>query len=412
MAMKITDSFVKSLDPPASGSRIIYDSDIRGFGVRVTARSVKAFVYNYRIKGRERRYTIGQYPGWSVEAARREAKNLMQRVYHNEDPMGDRHADRGAPTVDDMAKRYLQEYATRKRTGNDDACAWEMYIKPAIGRMKVSEVRYVDIENLHRGMASIPYRANRVLALTSTMFNLAMKWEMRPDNPCRGVERYHEERRERYLSQKEMARLFDALTRVPADMAAAPSAKGRVYSDSQVRWAETAANAIRLLILTGARRNEVLRATWDQFDLQTGIWTKPSSHTKQKKIHRVPLSAPARQLLSEMQDRTPSKWVCPGRQPDEPLTDIKKFWAKVKAEADIKDVRIHDLRHTYASILASRGASLTMVGALLGHTQPSTTARYAHLFDEPLREATEAVGSYVSDATTTFRNAEGVSNGE
>ena len=141
-----------------------------------------------------------------------------------------------------------------------------------------------------------------------------------------------------------------------------------------------------------------LSATWDQFDLENGVWTKPSAHTKQKKDHRVPLSAPALQLLSDMNAASTSDHLFPGKSPDVPMTEIKHFWAAVCRKAKIRDCRLHDLRHTYASILASSGLSLPIVGALLGHTQPGTTARYAHLYDDPLREATERVGAVVTAA--------------
>ncbi len=151
-------------------------------------------------------------------------------------------------------------------------------------------------------------------------------------------------------------------------------------------------------MLTGARRGEVLSATWDQFDLEAGVWTKPSAHTKQKSEHRVPLSAPAMQLLSDMKATAAGDCLFPGKSADQPLTEIKHFWAAICRKADIKDCRIHDLRHTYASILASAGLSLPVIGALLGHTQPNTTARYSHLFDDPLRQATERVGAVVTAA--------------
>jgi len=142
----------------------------------------------------------------------------------------------------------------------------------------------------------------------------------------------------------------------------------------------------------------VLSATWDQFDLENGVWTKPSAHTKQKKDHRVPLSGPARQLLGVIREKSTGDYLFPGKSPDVPVTDIKHFWSAICRTAEIQDCRLHDLRHTYASILASSGLSLPIVGALLGHTQPATTARYAHLYDDPLREATERVAAVVTAA--------------
>ena len=177
-----------------------------------------------------------------------------------------------------------------------------------------------------------------------------------------------------------------------------------------------AANAVRLLLLTGARRGEVLSATWHQFDLAVGVWTKPSSHTKQKREHRVPLSASARQLLADMRTDAErrgetSPYLFPARTGDAPIGDIKKSWIALCKAAGINGVRLHDLRHTYASVLASAGQSLPVIGALLGHTQPSTTARYAHLFDDPLRAATERVGAIVSGDVGTSADVLRIRNG-
>ncbi len=378
MAEKLTDKLVKALPAPARGNKIGYDTEVRGFGIRLTAAGARAFILNYRINGRERRYTIGSYPDWSVAAAREEAKRLKRQVNQGHDPMGKRHADRAAPKVADLSARYLEEHAVRKveRAQKDDRAMLDKIVLPAIGRLKVHEVRREDIDQLHRAISQTrPIRANRVAQLLSKMFSLAVRWEYRPDNPVKGIQRNPERKRARYLSGDELRRLTATLAKHP-NLASA--------------------NVIRLLLLTGARRGEVLSATWDQFDLDAGVWTKPSAHTKQKKEHRVPLSAAAMKLLSEMKATAgPSSYLFPGRVPDEPLKEIKNFWAGICKKAEIDDCRIHDLRHTYASILASAGLSLPVIGALLGHTQPNTTARYSHLFDDPLRQATERVGSIV-----------------
>ncbi len=383
MAEKLTDRLVKALPLPTSGNRITYDAEIKGLGLRVTAKGARAFVLHYRVGGRERRYTIGAYPDWSVAATREEAKRLKRQVDKGFDPMGERHDYRAAPSVAELAERYLQEHAVRKvpRAQKDDRSMLEKLVLPAIGKLKVHEVRREDIDNLHQEVSKTrPIRANRMAQLLSKMFNLGIRWEYRTDNPVKGLHRNPEQRRTRYLSGDELQRLFSVLAS---------------------HQNQKSANAIRLLLLTGARRGEMMRATWDQFDLEAGIWIKPSAHTKQKKEHRIPLSAPALQLLSDMKVKAGSTpLVFPGRVPGEPLTDMKNLWAGVCKKAEIRDCRIHDLRHTYASILASAGMSLPVIGALLGHTQPNTTARYSHLFDDPLREATERVGALVSAVGT------------
>lgn len=379
MAEKLTDKLVRALAPAHRSNKITYDDTVRGFGIRVTAAGAKSFVLNYRAKGRERRYTIGSYPDWAVAAAREEARRLKRDINLGHDPMGARHADRAAPMMADLAARYLAEHAIRKveRARQDDRAMLEKLVLPDIGKMKVAGVRHEDIERLHRQVSlTRPIRANRMAQLLSRLFTLAIKWEYRLDNPVKGLHRNPESGRTRYLSAEELRRLLEALGNHPN---------------------QNCANVIRLLLLTGARRGEVLNATWDQFDLAAGIWVKPSSHTKQKKEHRVPLSAAAIQLLTQLRNEgKDGLFLFPSKTGLQPLSDIKRFWIAICRDADLEDFRIHDLRHTYASILASAGLSLPVIGALLGHTQPNTTARYSHLFDDPLREATERVASAVN----------------
>jgi len=193
------------------------------------------------------------------------------------------------------------------------------------------------------------------------------------------VDRNPEHKRNRYYSQAEIARLSEALGAYPN---------------------QVAANAVRFLMLTGARRGEVLSAQWDHIDLVEGIWTKPSAHTKQQREHRVPLSGPELRLLAEMRAHSPGGSCCvfPGRVAGKPLRDLKKVWAFAAARADLTNARLHDLRHSFASILASSGSNLPVIGAMLGHTQPQTTARYAHLYDDPLREAADKVGAVIGAA--------------
>jgi integrase len=416
MADRLDTNIVKTLPAPAGGNQITYDDEVKGFGVRVTKAGARAFILNYRAAGRERRITIGSFPDWSVSAAREKAKELKREVDNGGDPMGDRHADRAAATVDELADRFVDEHLSKRRdsTVTDYKSILRLYIRPQLGKMRVADLRHSDVEKLHRTIAAkAPYRANRAVAVLSKMLALAVKWEMRADNVARGIEKAPEERRERFLSQAEIDRLASAL--------AAHKEKVSV-------------NAIRLLMLTGARRGETLAAKWTEFYLQTGVWLKPSAHTKTKKVHRVPLSAAALALLAPMRAEADkevkrggsAEYVFPGAKPNEPLTEIKRVWLLLcrtaglavqvpkltPAGRPVKDargepvmvwqstVRIHDLRHTYALILASSGQSLPIIGALLGHTQAATTQRYAHLMDNPLRAATERVGVIIGGAGT------------
>ena len=242
----------------------------------------------------------------------------------------------------------------------------ENNVLPKLGNRKVIDVTRRDIENLHRSLKRAPYRANRALALLSKMFSLAVSWEWRDKNPVIGITRFQENKRERWLSEDELDRLYSVLEKHP---------------DQRV------ANAIRLLVLTGARKSEALGATWDQFDMERGVWTKPGHATKQNKTEHIPLSQHALGLLATMKEVSDSPFLFPGNVPDKPLQDIKRSWMRICEQAKLKDVRLHDLRHTFASHLVSRGLSLPIVGKLLGHTQAITTQRYAHLADDPLREA-------------------------
>src|SRR5271163_535857 len=317
---RLSDALVRSLPAPEKGYKKTYDAGpdrMRGFGVRVTALGARSFILNYTVAGIERTMTIGTYPAWRVATARREAERLRQEIDRGIDPLGEKQAEREAPTINELADSYLAEHAVKKRTTRGDESMLRRIVRPELGGRKVASVAFADVDKLHRRVSkSAPYQANRVLALLSKMFSLSIRWQMRTDNPARGVERNSEEPRYRYLTGDELRRLAGALAAHPGP----------------------AANAVRLLLLTGARRGEVLGARWDQFDLGVGIWTKPSSHTKQKREHRTPLSAPTRQLLAEMRGQATSPYLFPSRSGDGPMTEIKKGWARLCREAGIEGV--------------------------------------------------------------------------
>lgn len=401
---RLTDQIVRKALPPLRGQAVIWDDDQKGFGLRITTSGAKAFVLDYRAHSRQRRITIGSFPDWSVAAAREEAKNLKRAVDLGNDPMAERHEDRAAATVNDLWEKYQREHLAQKspRSQADERSMWEQIILPHFGTTQVTMITTEDVDNLHRAITEIrktPVRANRVIEVLRKAFNLAIRWKIIKENPVVGVRRNPEERRNRYLNKKEIAALVTALN-------------GHKELDS--------ANAIKLLMLTGARKSEVLGATWEMFDLENGIWTKPSSHTKQRKLHRVPLSGPALHLLKEIKEQSASVYVFPGAD-GKPLQDVKRTWSSVCKKADllepapkkdrkgrimkdkngdpvmemVPNVRLHDLRHSFASILVSGGASLPLIGQMLGHTQVSTTQRYAHLYDDPLRKAAEMVSDAI-----------------
>jgi integrase len=402
ISKKLTQKDVKTLEAPETGNRICYDSEISGFGVRVTAAGKRAFVLNYRNHfGRERRITIGQHPAWNLAGARTEAKTLLQGIDRGHDPLDRRTENRTALTVAELCDRYKVEHLPKKHASSqkEDLSMIEKVIVPALGTLKAKDVDFADVHALHRkittginGRRRTPYRANRVLALLSKMFNLAILWKIRDDNPCKGVEKNDEPPRERFLTKAELTSIVKALTE---------------FEDRE------SANAMMLALLTGARRGELLKATWGQFDLVSlaeGVWTKPSAHTKQSKLHRVPLSADAIELLTAMRaDAEPdATHLFPSRINARGGVDIRRPWERLCLAAGLAEkakdgrikttIRFHDLRHSFASLLASSGRSLPIIGQLLGHTQAQTTMRYAHLADEPLREATNRVGKRIREA--------------
>ena len=391
---KLDDKNVRNLALPAKGNRVTYDGGhkgaVKGFGARVTAAGARSFVLNYRTRsGRERRITIGQFPDWQTVAARKYAGELKQAVNRGEDPLEGLKAERRAPTIAKLCERFTEEHAARKRDSTQVfyRLIIDKWILPELRSRKVADIAFEDIDGLHRSITKKgkPYIANRTMSVLSKMFNLAIKWKWRTDNPVKGIERNQEQKRQRYLSTSEIASLSKALAE---------------HEDQQ------AANILRILLLTGARSEEVRAASWAQLDLENGIWIKPAANTKQKREHRVPLSAPARQLLTEIRAGEEAKaakrgrdlppHVFPGRGGVGFRDNIKRAWAEIIKAADFAEhARVHDLRHTYASILASAGLSLPVIGQLLGHTQAATTHRYSHLYDDPLRAATERVGAIV-----------------
>ena len=380
---RLTDTIVKRLPVPEQGSKVYYEGgEVPGFGLCVTAAGSRSFILNYRTKARrERRITIGKHPSWQVKAARDEAKRLRRLIDSGGDPLADHEADREAPTMGDLIERFTAEHLPRLRPASARmyGLILQNHIGPHFGKhAKVADVTFADCDRLHQKISRSghPYAANRCKNVMTKMFKLSIKWGWRSDNPASAVEMNTEQMRKRYMSADELTRLMAALAKYPN---------------------KKFVNIIRLLLLTGARRGEVRAMRWADLDLAVGTWTKPASSTKQKEDHSVPLSAPARQLLAGIR-RESSEWVFPSSRNDRHVIELKDDWSALCKAAGITGLRVHDLRHSFASALASGGASLPLIGALLGHSQPATTARYAHLYQDPQRAAVEKIGAIISGA--------------
>ncbi len=408
MKVVLTTADVNKLNEPGW----IWDAHPKaptGFGLRVHPSGVKSFFLSYRLEGREQRLTIGRYPTWSVEAARTEATERRRRIDQGHNPVLEKRERREAPTVQDLIDRYIADHLPRKTAGQQRTTIAQQRINDEkkmlaeiahhLGKhTKVADVHAGDIQDMHRKISESigrhgprRVRANRILSVASKMFSLSLVpkgGENKPwrdhamGNPCKGIERNHEEERERFFSKGELERIADALADYPG----------------------VAADCARLIMLTGCRPDEAMRARWEEFDKEAGTWVKPSAHTKQRKIHRLPLSPPALELIERLRTTRNGEWVFPGQNPGEPLAALWHVWHFVRKQARLgkdehgREARLYDLRHTFASVGAGGGLSLPIIGRLLGHTQARTTQRYAHLADDPLREAAEKIGKVISGA--------------
>jgi integrase len=388
--VRLTNKFVAKL----TGEDMWWDDDPKatGFGVRSYAGGGKSFFVDYRLNGRQRRYTIGPFPRWSAEAAREEAKKLRKGIDRGVDPAGDKRARRIAPTVQDLIDRYIADHLPKKSLAGPrlrDERTMLAEIGAKLGKhTKVADIHGGDIADMHRRITESgrPVRANRILAIASKMFSLSLvpkAGETLPwrnavlGNPCRGIERNREEAKERFFSQSELTAISDALA----------------------KYAGGAANCVRLIMLTGCRPIEAMKAQWEEFDKEPGCWIKPSAHTKQRKVHKLPLSPAAIELVDRLREKRKGKWVFPGDVPGAHLTALSRVWTFVRKQTGLgKDARLYDLRHSFASVGAGGGLSLPIIGKLLGHSQSRTTQRYAHLADDPLREAAEKITTVITGA--------------
>lgn len=382
----ITKRLVDSIEPDERDV-FVWDRLVKGFILRCRVGGGKFYVLRYSTgrRGQYRQVTIGRHGSpWTPETARDEAKRLLGLVAIGRDPATERATSAAMPTIAEFSERYLREYAEPHKKSlsvREDQGNLRRAILPALGSLRLDKITRADIARFHVARHDTPSNANRCLALLSHMFTMAEKWGLRPDNsnPCRHVERFKENKRERYLSEAEMARLGAALGEVESD-----------GSESAIAVA-----AIRLLVFTGCRVSEIKTLRWEHVNFETGAIRLPDSKTGAK---TVVLNAPARELLASLPRIEGNPHVIFGIRKGAHLTDLDHPWQRIRKRAGLDDVRLHDLRHSFASVGAASGESLLIIGALLGHTRATTTQRYAHLSNDPMRAASEAIGARIAAA--------------
>lgn len=361
---------------------VLWDDDLPRFGLRVRESGSRVFIAQYRHHGRTRVVTLGSFGPVTPDQARREALRVLGEVERGSDPALRRDRRREEISVRELGERWLAEHVRPKSKASTAAETERLLAKviyPALGRRRCGDTTRADVSRFHASLAETPITANRSLSLLHALFAFGERIGARAEgtNPARGVERYPEESRRRFLSDAELARLGAVMLEAEATGTEAP---------------ETVA-AIRLLLFTGCRKGEILGARWRDLDEERGLLRLPDTKTGARE---VPLNPAARAVFDALPRA--SEWIIPGREHGAPLVNLGKPWRRIRAAAGIEDVRLHDLRHSHASAGVAANVSLQVIGGLLGHRQPRTTARYAHLSDDPLRKASDAIGARLSAA--------------
>jgi len=381
--MKLTKRIV-DIQKPKDKTYFLWDADLAGFGVKILPSGKKTYLIQYRMGGRSqrtRRMTIGAHGILTTEQARGQAKVLLGQVAIGTDPATEKDEEKSAITVERLLEQFFVEHVQlklKKLTQENYEAVIRLNIPKSFKRMAIQKVARQDVAKLHFDLRDRPSAANKTLAVLSKFFNWCEKYGHRSDhtNPCRHVEKYRVVARQRFLSSEEQAKLGEVLIRAEVESLASPYA----------------IRALKLLSLTGARLREILDLKWEYVDFERGVIELPTSKTGAKTIY---LNTLAVRLIQESPKQKGNPYVLCGLKPGKPINNLQKPWRRIRKLADLEDVRIHDLRHTFASVAVNGGMSLPMIGALLGHTQPATTARYAHLAIDPLKRASELVSEQI-----------------
>jgi integrase len=378
---KLTKRTIEAL-APREIDYIAWDNDVPGFGVQVMPSGRKSFVLQYRAGRRSRRMVLGYVNVVTPEQARTMAIQHLAALRQGIDPLGERDGGRDAVTVKDLAARFDAEHIAmhlKPSTQKEYRRSLKKFILPFFGNRPIAEVSRDEVARFHHKYRHVPYQANRCLEILSKMFNLAELWGLRPDgsNPRKQIKKYREEKRERFLSAAELRRVGEVLREMETEGLELPSAIA----------------AVMLLILTGCRLGEIMTLRWEYVDPVAGVFNLPDSKTGAKTVH---LGKPAIDTLRRLPSLPGNPWVIYGIKPSGRLIDLQPFWQRLRARAGLKDARIHDLRHTFASTAVAAGQGLPMIGKLLGHTQVAMTARYAHLAADPVKTAADHVSAAIA----------------
>ena len=377
----------KSVDALTARAReyMLWDHDIKGFGVRVHPSGRKVYLVKYRHRGRAIKKTIGPHGVIPVTAARARAAEIITAAKTGRDLTGRvlPGGEDGTVTMRTLVRRFLDEYVPvhcKPSSAHSYEIAIRRHVLPRLGNRRVAEITRGDVAAMHHQMRETPFAANRTLGILSAMFTAAELWGLRPQgsNPCRYVKRFRERRRERFLSDDEYRRLGAALRE----------------AENTGTVADSAIAAIRLLMLTGCRLSEITTMRWDQVVLEAGELRLRDSKTGAKVVY---LGEPARAVLRGIAREEGNPWVIRGRRPGSRLASLHFPWGRIRKRAGLDDVRLHDLRHSFASGGLLVGEGLPMIGKLLGHSQVQTTARYAHLADDPVKAAANRISGRIAE---------------